>query len=46
MERKDRKIGFVAEVKDVKDEEKLEHACKAAMKQIEEKDYTAVLRRY
>ena len=36
VERKDRKIGFVVEVKDVKDEGK----------QIEEKDYTAVLRRY
>ena len=46
VERKDRKIGFVVEVKDVKDEGKLDHACKAAMKQIEEKDYTAVLRRY
>ena len=46
VERKDRKIGFVEEMKDVKDERKLDHACEAAMKQIEEKDYTAVLRRY
>ena len=46
VERKDRKIGFVVEVKDVKDEGKLDHACEAAMQQIEEKDYTAVLRRY
>ena len=46
VERKDRKIGFVVEVKDVKDEGKLDYACEAAMKQIEEKDYTAVLRRY
>ena len=46
VERKDRKIGFVVEVKDVKDEGKLDHACEAAMKQIEDKDYTAVLRRY
>ena len=46
VERKDRKIGFVVEVKDVKDEEKQEHTCKAAMKKIEEKDYTAILRRY
>ena len=45
VERKDRKIGFVVEVKDVKDEGKLDHACEAAMKQIEEKDYTAILRR-
>ena len=46
VERKDRKIGFVVEVKDVKDEEKMDAACDAAMKQIEEKDYTAILRRY
>ena len=46
VERKDRKIGFVVEVKDVKDEGKLDHACETAMQQIEEKDYTAVLRRY
>lgn len=46
VERKDRKIGFVVEVKDVKDESKLNTACESAMKQIEEKDYTAILRRY
>ncbi len=46
VERKDRKIGFVVEVKDVKDEDKMDSACEAAMKQIEEKDYTAILRRY
>lgn len=46
VERKDRKIGFVVEVKDVKDEIKLDAACETAMKQIEERDYTAVLRRY
>ena len=46
VERKDRKIGFVVEVKDVKDESKLDAACENAMKQIEEKDYTAILRRY
>ena len=46
VERKDRKIGFVVEVKDVKDEKKLDAACETAMKQIEERDYTAVLRRY
>ena len=43
---KDRKIGFVVEGKDVKDETKLDAACEAAMKQIKERDYTAVLRRY
>lgn len=46
VERKDRKRGFVIEVKDVKDEKKLDEACETALKQIEEKDYTAVLRRY
>jgi hypothetical protein len=46
VESKNRKIGFVVEVKDVKDEKKLNEACEAAMKQIEEKDYTAILRRY
>lgn len=46
VESKDRKIGFVVEVKDVKDEDKLDAACEMAMKQIEEKDYTAILRRY
>ena len=46
VERKDRKIGFVVEVKDVKEYEKLDAACDNAMKQIEEKDYTAILRRY
>ena len=46
VERKDRRIGFVVEVKDVKDEKKLEASCEAALRQIEEKDYTAFLRRY
>ena len=46
VQRKDRKNGFVVEVKDVKDEKKLDAACRDAMKQIEEKDYTALLRRY
>ena len=46
VERKDRKIGFVVEVKDVKDAEKLDAACEAALRQIDERDYTAILRRY
>lgn len=46
VQRKDRKIGFVVEVKEVKDESRLDAACEAAMKQMEEKDYTAALRRY
>jgi hypothetical protein len=45
-ERKDKKLGFVVEVKDVKDPLKMEAACEAAIRQIEEKDYTAPLRRY
>ena len=46
VEREDSELGFVVEVKDVKDRNKLDAACDAAMKQIEEKDYTAILRRY
>ena len=44
--RKDRKMGFVVEVKNVREEKDIEAACAEAMKQIEEMDYTAVLRRY
>ena len=44
--RKDRKVGFVVEVKDVKDEDKLDAACEAALRQIDERDYTAILRRF
>ena len=46
VSRKDRKIGFVVEVKDVKDEEKLDAACEAALRQIDERGYTAILRRF
>ena len=46
VEREDGQLGFVIEIKDVRDRQKMDAACKAAMKQIEEKDYTAVLRRY
>ena len=46
VQRKDRKLGFVVEVKNVKDEDKLEAACSKAMKQIEDRDYTAMLRRF
>ena len=46
VSRKDRKIGFVVEVKDVKDEEKLDAACEAGLRQIDERDYTAILRRF
>lgn len=46
VERKDRKRGFVVEVKDVKEERLIEEACKQAIRQIEEKDYIASLLRY
>ena len=46
VEGRDRRVGFVIEVKDVKSPEKLEDACQRAMRQVEEKDYTAILRRY
>jgi hypothetical protein len=45
VESVDGKLGIVIEVKDVKGG-KLEETCKAAIKQIEDKDYAAVLRRY
>ena len=45
VERRDRKLGFVIEVKEVKTEEKLDAAVADAMRQIEENDYTAALRR-
>lgn len=44
-ERKDRRCGFVIEVKEVKSYEKMETACHNAIRQIEEKDYVAGLRR-
>ena len=46
VERKDRKRGFVVEVKDVKEERLMDEACMQAIRQIEEKDYIASLRRY
>ena len=46
VQRRDRKLGFVVEVKQVRDPDQLKDACEAAMRQIEEKDYTAILRRY
>ena len=46
VEREDGALGFVVEIKEIKDRNRLDTACDAAMKQIEEKDYTAVLRRY
>ena len=45
-EREDGTAGFAIEAREVREWEQLDEACDAAMKQIEEKDYTAVLRRY
>ena len=44
--KKDKSIGMIIEIKEVKDYEELEKACEKGMKQIEEKDYTAKLRKY
>ena len=44
--RKDRRLGFAIEIKNVKDPESLDAACDEAMTQIKEKDYTALLRKY
>ena len=46
VERKDRKIGFVVEIKNVREEEELDAACEKALMQIEEKQYAQPLRRY
>ena len=46
VERRDRKIGFVVEVKNVREEEELDKACETAMKQIIDMKYDAPLRRY
>ena len=43
---KDRKYGFVVEVKNVKDYDKLEPVALSALKQIDEKDYATLLRRF
>ena len=46
VEREDGEFGFVIELKAVKDMKKLDEACGSAMRQIDERDYTANLRRY
>ena len=46
VERKDRKIGFVVEVKNVKKEEEIDQACEKAMEQIEAMQYAQPLYRY
>ncbi len=44
--RNDGEFGFVVEIKSVKDKKQLDAACDAALRQIEEKDYAAALRRF
>ena len=44
--RRDRELGFVIEIKEVRTRAKLDEACAAAMKQAENRDYAAVMLRY
>ena len=46
VERRDRELGFVIEIKEVRTRTKLDEACAAAMKQAEDRDYAAVMLRY
>ena len=46
VERRDRELGFVIEIKEVQTRAKLDEACAAAMKQAEDRDYAAVMLRY
>ena len=46
VERRDRELGFVIEIKEVRTRAKLDEACAAAMKQAEGRDYAAVMLRY
>ena len=46
VERRDRELGFVIEIKEVRTRAKLDEACAAAMKQAEDRDYAAVMLRY
>lgn len=45
VERDDFTLGFVVEIKVVKDPDELEAACNAALNQIEDKEYMTILRR-
>ncbi len=45
VERDDFTLGFIVELKVVKDDEELETACDTALNQIEDKDYMTILRR-
>lgn len=46
VERRDRELGFVIGIKEVRTRAKLDEACAAAMKQAEDRDYAAVMLRY
>lgn len=46
VERRDRELGFVIEIKEVRTRAKLDEACAAAMKQAEDRDYAAMMLRY
>ena len=46
VERRDRELGFVIEIKEVRTRAKLDEARAAAMKQAEDRDYAAVMLRY
>ncbi len=46
VERRDREFGFAVEIKEVRDRDRLDDACAAALRQIKEKDYTERLRRF
>ena len=46
VERRDRELGFVIVIKEVRTRAKLDEACAAAMKQAEDRDYAAVMLRY
>ena len=46
VDRRDRELGFVIEIKEVRTRAKLDEACAAAMKQAEDRDYAAVMLRY
>ncbi len=46
VEREDGEFGFVIELKAVRDTKKMDEICESAMRQIDERDYTANLRRY
>lgn len=46
VEREDGQFGFVVELKVIHDRAQLDNACEAALKQMEDRDYPALLRRF